>query len=190
MKPFHKPLPDNYTLSKHRLSILKTKLDKNEELRQEYNQVFDNYLKEGIIEKVADDDYGLVEKTYYLAHRAAVRCDKETTKVRVVFDASAKNCNEPSLNDCLYARPCLLRQSYDILVRFRLHNMILMSDIKQTILNVVIRDEDRNYLRFLWYNDPFSTEPNIIILRFARVVFDIISSPFLLNATIKYHLER
>ena len=65
-----------------------------------------------------------------------------------------------------------------------------MSDIKQTILNVVIRDEDRNYLRFLWYNDPFSTEPNIIILRFARVVFDIISSPFLLNATIKYHLER
>ena len=49
-KPFHKPLPDNYTLSKHRLSILKTKLDKNEELKQEYNQVFDNYLKDSIIE--------------------------------------------------------------------------------------------------------------------------------------------
>ena len=30
-KPFHKPLPDNYTLSMHRLSILKTKLDKNED---------------------------------------------------------------------------------------------------------------------------------------------------------------
>ena len=44
-KPFEKPLPDNYTLSKHRLSILKTKLDKNEELKQEYNQVFDNCLK-------------------------------------------------------------------------------------------------------------------------------------------------
>ena len=187
-KPFHKPLPDNYTLSKHRLSILKTKLDKNEELKQEYNQVFDNYLKDSIIEKVADDDYGVVEKTHYLPHRAVVRCDKEITKVRVVFDASAKNGNEPSLNDCLYAGPCL-RQLYDILVRFRLH-IILMSDIKQAFLNVVIHDEDRDYLRFLWYDDPFSTEPNIIILRFLRVVFGIISSPFLLNATIKYHLER
>ena len=189
-EPFHKPLPDNCTLSKHRLSILKTKLDKNEELKQEYNQVFVNYLKDGIIEKVADDDYGVVEKTHYLQHRAVVRCDKETTKVRAVFDASAKNGNKPSLDDCLYAGPCLLRQLYDILVRFCLHNIILMSDIKQAFLNVVIRDEDRDYLRFLWSDGPFSTEPNIIILRFLRVVFGTISSPFLLNATIKYHLER
>ena len=64
-----------------------------------------------------------------------------------------------------------------------------MSDIKQAFLNVVIRDEDRDYLCFLWYNNPFSTEPNIIF-RFLRIVFGIISSPFFLNATIKYHLER
>ena len=37
--------------------------------------------------------------------------------------------------------------------------------------------------------DPFSTEPNIIILRFLRVVFDITSSPIFLNAINKYHLE-
>ena len=65
-----------------------------------------------------------------------------------------------------------------------------MSDIKQAFLNVVIRDEDRDYSRFPWYDHPFLTEPNITILRFLRVVFTIISSPFSLNATIKYHLER
>ena len=64
-----------------------------------------------------------------------------------------------------------------------------MSDIKQAFLNVVIRDEDRDYLRFLWYDDPFLTEPNIVILRFLRVLFGIISSSFLLNATFEYHLE-
>ena len=183
-------LPDNYTLSKHRLSILKTKLDKNEELKQEYNKVFHNYLKDGIIENVADDDYEVVGKTHYLPHRAVIRCDKETTKVRAVSDASAKNGNEPSLNDCLYAGPRLLRQLYDILIRFCLHNIIMMSDIKQAFLNVVIRDEDGDYLRFLWYDDPFLTERNIIILSFLRVVFGIFSSPFLLNAIIKYHLKR
>ena len=188
-KLFHKLLPDNYTLSKHRLSVLKIKLDKNEELKQEYNQVFDNYLKDSIIKKVANDDYGVAEKTHYLPHRAVVRCDKETTKICVVFDASGKNGNEPSLNDCLYAGPCLLRQLYVILVRFCLHNIILISDIKQAFFNAVICDEDCDYLHFLWYDDPFSTEQKIIILRFLRVVFGVISSPFLLTATIKCHLE-
>ena len=135
----------NYTLSTHRLSILKTKLDKNEELKEEYNQVFDNYLKEGIMEKVADDGYRVVEKTHYWSHWAVARCDKEIIKVRVVLDASVENGNEPSLNDCLYAGPCLLRHLYEILVRFCLHNIILMSDIKQAFLNVDIRDEDRDY---------------------------------------------
>ena len=67
---------------------------------------------------------------------------------------------------------------------------ILMSDIKQAFLNVVIWDDDRDFLRFLCYDDPFSTGPNIITLRFLCVVSRINSSPFFLKATIKYHLER
>ena len=46
----------------------------------------------------------------YFPYRAVVRWDKETTKVHVIFEASAKNGNEPSLNDCLYAGPSLSRK--------------------------------------------------------------------------------
>ena len=47
-------------------------------------------------------------------------------------------------------------------------------------------EDDRDALRFLWVDDPFSEEPKIIVLRFARVAFGLSSSPFLLNVTLKH----
>ena len=70
---------------------MKKRLDKNPELLSEYNDIINNYENEGIIEKVDVGDYGEVGKVHYLPHRAVVRSDKNTTKVRIVFDASAKD---------------------------------------------------------------------------------------------------
>ena len=55
---------------------------------------------------------------------------------------------------------------------------------------VAVAEEDRDVLRFLWYDDVFSEQPEIIQLHFARVVFGVTSSPFLLNATVRHHLEQ
>ena len=48
---------------------------------------------------------------HYLPHRGVVREDHDTTKLRIIFDASAKIRNELSLNDILYSGPCLLPSS-------------------------------------------------------------------------------
>ena len=55
---------------------------------------------------------------HYLPQRAVVLQNKDTTKVRIVFDASVHANNETSLYDILYSGPCILPLLHDILIRF------------------------------------------------------------------------
>ena len=148
VKPFHRELPDNYRLSERRLLSLKQNtLDKDEKLKKNYSDVFVQYEKDGIIERVITP--GSPGKTHYLPHHPVIKKDRETTKIRPVFDGSAKMRDKPSLNECLYSGPCLLNLIFLILLRFRMFQIGLISDIKQAFLNVGIAEEYRNYLRFL-----------------------------------------
>ena len=49
---------------------------------------------------------------------------------------------------------------------------------------------DRDALRFMWAQDVEAEQPEIVVLRFAQVVFGVSASPFLLNATIAHHMQR
>ena len=189
-KDEHAILPDNYSLSKTRLTNLVRKLKRSPSLAAEYQQVIKTQLESGIIEKINDSEPVEVGKVCYLPHKAVIRENKETTKVRVVFDASAKTPEGPSLNDCMHAGPSLLPNLMDILLRFRLQRVGLISDIEKAFLNISISPEQRNFLRFLWVDNIESAEPKLEIYRFTRVMFGAICSPYLLNATIRHHLER
>ena len=138
------------------------------------------------VEQGTDNGVG---KVHYLPHHEVIRVDKDTTKLRIVYDASARSGrNTPSLNDCLYAGPPLSPLIYDILLRFRVHKVALIGDIEKAFLNVSVHPSDRDYLRFLWIDDITSGCPKLQVYRYARVAFGVSSSPFLLNATIRHHL--
>ena len=87
---------------------------------------------------------------HYIPHKEVVKEDRATTKLRVVYDASAKALNEPSLSDCLLPGPSLTPLIFDILLRFRLHKVALIGDVEKAFLNVEVAAEERNLLRFLW----------------------------------------
>ena len=47
-----------------------------------------------------------------------------------------------------------------------------------------------DYIRFLWFKDIFSENPQITVYHFLRVVFGLICSSFLLNAIVKHHASK
>ena len=189
LKEHCETIPDNHSISMKRLTSLECKLRKNPQLFKTYDEIINEYIQNGIVEIV--NDPGNEGSVHYLPHRAVIRNEKETTKVRIVFDASSKRRSEPSLNECLYSGPCLLPSLYDILLGFQIGKIAIVSDIQQAFLNVEIAKHHRDLLRFLWFKD-FSNPSNqaVDVLRFTRVVFGLTSSPFLLNGTIAYHLSK
>lgn len=183
-KPDMDLLPDNFSVCERRLPNLMRKLESNG-LTNEYGKIFAEYEKEGIVERVSDiDKPGKVGEVHYLPHRPVVREDKSTTKIRAVFDASCSD-GGPSLNDCLYSGPNLLTRIFNMLIGFRLEKIGILADIQQAFLNIEVAKEHRDFLRFLWLEGS-----RLVVYRFCRVVFGVTSSPFLLNGTIKHHLEK
>jgi len=187
-KEFHNPLPDNYALSVRRLEGLIRRLRNTPKLLGEYNATIQDQVKRGIVEVVPSLEKTQEGRLHYLPHHAVVKSDRETTKLRIVYDASARS-GGPSLNDCLYTGPKFNQNIFDILVRFRSYRVALIADIEKAFLMIGIEEGDRDALRFLWIDSITEAQPKTIALRFARVVFGVSSSPFLLNATIRHHLE-
>ena len=97
-------LPDNYDLCRKRLTGLLKRLHQNPEQLREYDSVINDQLSKGIVEVVEDPTASKSRRIHYLPHHGVVRHNKETTKLRVVYDASARSTG-PSLNDCLYTGP-------------------------------------------------------------------------------------
>ena len=187
-KEFHDVLPDHYQLSLKRLHGLMRRLRQEPAVLEQYDRTIKEQLENGIIEAV-DPCEPTPNDVHYLPHHAVVRTDKSTTKLRVVYDASARSSG-PSLNDCLHKGPKFNQLILDLLLRFRSFRIALTADIEKAFLMISVDDRDRDVLRFLWVDDIAKADPEIRVFRFTRVVFGVSSSPFLLNATIKYHLEK
>ena len=105
-------------------------------------------MKSGIVETVTPPGDGPIGRVHYIPHHAVVREDKQTTKLRIVYDASARN-GGPSLNDCLDTGPTFGQNILDILLRFHLYRVAVTANIKKAFLMVSVAEEDRDALRFL-----------------------------------------
>ena len=176
-------LPTNEQGSRRRLESLVTKL-KREGLMSEYDAIIQDQKQSGVVEP-AESPAKRVE--FYLPHKPVVRETAKTTKVRIVYDASAKETRDsPSLNDCLYAGPPLQNKLWDVLVHQRGYPVVVSGDIQKAFLQVRVRENERDALIFYWRSEEDS---QLETLRFTRVLFGLAPSPFLLAGVIEQHLN-
>lgn len=111
-----------------RLENLTKKLKRESDLLAQYDQITQDQLETGIVERVTSEPVG---REFYIPHKPVIRESAESTKLRIVFDASAKaNEKSPSLNDCLEKGPALQNLLWDILVRNHLKPIALAGDLK------------------------------------------------------------
>ena len=124
-KEFQNIIPDNFENCKRRLNSLKEKFLNNEYLLSGYNQIIKDQLQADVIKKleqhITEPEVGQV---HYLPHRPVIRSDKQTSKVRTVYDASSKIGNSPSLNDYLLPGPSLFESLLGVLIRFCLQRCV------------------------------------------------------------------
>ena len=139
-------MANNHKMAMKRLQNTEKRVLKNPDVMKAYDEVIDQYLDKGYIRKVPVYEKQPDSK-WYLPHFTILKPNKATTKIRIVFDASAKY-EGTSLNDMMYSAPKLQRELFDVLLRFRCHPTALVCDIAERYLRIQIPEADRAYNRF------------------------------------------
>ena len=138
-----------------------------------------------------ENPYGHTGTLHYIPHRPVIKEERVTTKIRIVYDASARiSSDAPSLNDCLHIGPSLLPDLNALLMKFRVPQIAMTADIEKASLQVEV---DRDATRFLWIKnlqEPINAERNIECYRFRRVLFGAFPTPFPLEATLRHQIGR
>ena len=179
----HPPLHTNKSGSLKRLQQLLTKLERTK-ADDQYDAIIKEQREEGVVELAPAEPKGT---EFYIPHRAVIRENAETTKLRIVYDASAReNPSQPSLNDCLHPGPPLQNLLWNVLIRARFYPVLLTVDLQKAFLQVRIKEEERDALRFHW---KFKGHSEIETSRFTRALFGLTSLPFLLGGVIEQHLK-
>lgn len=153
-------LGDSYSSALKRFHILERKFQKYPRVKKDYVEFLNEYKQLGhmSLSTKQDDRFG----GFFLPHHAVIKEVSITTKIRVVFDGSARTSTGVSLNDVLMVGPKLQDDLFIILNRFRSHMYVFTADIEKMSRQVLVHSEDAQHQNILFRENP--TDPVLIYL--------------------------
>ncbi|GBN49736.1 hypothetical protein AVEN_67689-1, partial [Araneus ventricosus] len=171
-------LGDSYQMASKRLDNLWKRLNRDPTMKFLYSEFLREYKNLNHMEEITNCNHS--NDGYFLPHQGVLRPSSITTKLRVVFDASAKTTTGYSLNDLLCAGGVLQDDLFSILTRFRKHQYAFTADISKMFRQIEINPSQRKYQKILWKEGP---EENVFALK--TVTYGTTSAPFLATRTLQ-----
>lgn len=143
-------LGDSKEIAIHRFNKLERKLTSNNIMKEQYTNFMKEYESLGHMTLIPDDEIESKNITYYIPHHPVLKETSSTTKLRVVFDASAKTTKGISLNEKLKSGPVIQDELFSILIRFREHTYVIGADVEKMYRQVWIKQDQRDLQRIVW----------------------------------------
>ncbi|XP_063743151.1 uncharacterized protein LOC134866887 [Eleginops maclovinus] len=173
--PFRSPrqrLPNNREQARTRLAMVTKTLRKHPERREHFTEFMSKLFENGHAEVAPPLPPD--EESWYLPFFGVYHPQKPG-QVRVVFDSSAQH-QGVSLNDVLLTGPNMNNSLLGVLLRFRREPVAVTTDIQQMFHCFVLREDHRNFLRFLWHRNN-DLDDDVIEYRMCVHVFGNSPSP-------------
>lgn len=150
--PFHQSpqlLGSSYKAALSRWLSMERKLINDPKLAAEYHGQLEDYLTQGHLEIIPQQE--LYKKPHFwIPHHAVFKESSTTTKMRIVFDASAKSSSGKSINSLLSVGPVIQAPLFDQLIRFRHKSIAMTADIAQMYRQISVDPAERDFARIIW----------------------------------------
>ncbi|XP_055623647.1 uncharacterized protein LOC129767058 [Toxorhynchites rutilus septentrionalis] len=182
-KPNSDQLGDSKTLALGQFLKLEKRFEVDPLLHQQYSTFISEYLELGHMSKVNEKDLdGLNGPVFYSPHHPVFRPESATTKLRVVFNASAASSSGLSLNDVLMTGPMIQQDTFNILLRFRFPKYVLIADLEKMFRQILVHETDCQLQYILWR---FSSEEAVSTYRLNTVTYGTCSAPYVAARCLK-----
>jgi len=168
-------LGDSLRMATSRFLSVERRLQQDESLREAYVSFMKEYENAGHMHEVNNSE-PVTNNLFYLPHHPVVKLSSLTTKLRVVFDGSAKTSTGVSLNDVLMCGPIVQEELFSILIRFRTHQYVITADVEKMFRQVGVSKEDQDLQRIVWRESPSEV---LRIYRLATVTYGTTSASFM-----------
>ncbi|XP_037931191.1 uncharacterized protein LOC119666002 [Teleopsis dalmanni] len=165
-------LGESMQMSMNRFFSLERRLLKNSELKKMYVDFMREYEHLGHMEKINQDD--IMHPHYILPHHCVIKADSTTTKLRVVFDASARTSTGVSLNDIMHNGPVVQTELSSILLRFRKPRFVFTTE---KMYRQILIDPRNEYLQIIIWRE--SPEENLCYYKLKTVTYGTRAAPYL-----------
>ncbi|XP_045541793.1 uncharacterized protein LOC106716081 isoform X1 [Papilio machaon] len=171
-------LGDTYSIAERRFKALERRLERNTNYKAQYVKFMKEYADLGHMSLVRN--YGTPH--YFMPHHGVFREHSTTTKLRVVFDASAASTTNVSLNELQMIGPPIQGDLMAILLRFRQYKYTACADIEKMYRQCLVDETQRDLQLILWRDDP--SKP-LDVYRLNTVTYGTASAPFLSCRSLK-----